>query len=325
MGFIRKAAAIAAAVALTAAGVVASPAHADPAPGQYKKYVALGDSFAAVGSVSQFEWNDRPLCIRSKDNYPRQLAGRLGLSGPDQFLDATCAWARTQDYWGPQHTPVPFANPQTQADAVTPDTDLVTLTFGGNPSAMFLTAACVGAYTGLHSRPNAVDASSSYPPQVWRALYDAKRQADSLGLGCASGAPAIAKANENFYWEYLDIVRDVKRRAPHAEVRVVGYYDIIGDPNKLCLSTGGMGVEDVHFIKDYIAGLNDVARRVAADAGAVYVDSPTETNGICADTQREGTAPGILGVGPLEGDDAIPFHPTKFGQARTADTVFQSL
>ena len=91
----------------------------------YRHYVALGDSYAAMGSVLPGRWTGGPpQCIRTADSYPSVLAESLR---PAEFVDATCAGAVTAHLWGVRDGIVP-----PQFDALRPDTDLVTLSIGGN-------------------------------------------------------------------------------------------------------------------------------------------------------------------------------------------------
>ena len=91
----------------------------------YRHYVALGDSYAAMGSVLPGRWTGGPpQCIRTADSYPSVLAESLR---PAEFVDATCAGAVTAHLWGVRDGIVP-----PQFDALRPDTDLVTLSIWGN-------------------------------------------------------------------------------------------------------------------------------------------------------------------------------------------------
>lgn len=310
---------LAAAAISILAGTAATPAFAASEPATYHKYVAIGDSFASVGSITQFDVVDRPLCARSNDNYPRQLAARLGLSGPEQFRDESCGFARTKDYWRPQHVPVPFTNPLTQAEAITPDTDLVTVTLGGNPSTEDALAACLPAVLGFNGETNPLSSTSSYPAGVREAIEAMQQSSSRTGVGCGNGTGTVAQTNREYHDDYLAIVRDIQRRAPHAQVRVVGYFDVVGDAEQTCPDLGAATLEDRLWIKNYIKGLNDVGRQVAAETGTVFVEPPANPQGMCSDPDvREASFLGIP-------DNGIPFHPNSKGQARVAEEIFKTL
>lgn len=183
-------------------------------------------------------------------------------------MDETCGFARTSDYWGPQHFPLPFTNSRTQADAITPDTDLVTVTFGGNPSSLDLAASCFPSLLGLNGGLNMYDAGSSFPPQLWVATQAFKEWVKQFNFTCENAQPAIENSTRNFYWDLRNIVEDIKRRAPHAEIRVVGYLDIVGDPDQTCIEMGGFTHKDRVFYEE----LHRADERCFAAGGAGYRD-----------------------------------------------------
>ncbi|WP_280385245.1 SGNH/GDSL hydrolase family protein [Nocardia wallacei] len=119
----RALAALAAAPALLLAGAPA--AQATPT---FERYVALGDSAAAVGTLDRLQPGSSPGCLRAADNYPSVLARSLGVAS---FTDVSCAGAQTQHMTVPQTPRVGPPNPA-QFEALTADTDLVTITIGAN-------------------------------------------------------------------------------------------------------------------------------------------------------------------------------------------------
>ena len=86
------------------------------------KYVAMGSSFAAGPGITESADDPPHRCGRSQDNYPHQLARRLGLS----LIDVSCSGATTAHILGAWNELPP------QIDAVDADTRLVTITIGGN-------------------------------------------------------------------------------------------------------------------------------------------------------------------------------------------------
>ena len=106
--------------AMAVAAVFAGAAEAAP------RYTALGDSFAAGPLIPN------PLaplgCLKSSNNYGR-IAQRT-LAFPE-YRDATCSGARTDHMTAPQNVSPGGPNPP-QLDSLSTDTQLVTLTIGGN-------------------------------------------------------------------------------------------------------------------------------------------------------------------------------------------------
>ncbi|NNH75777.1 SGNH/GDSL hydrolase family protein [Nocardia uniformis] len=120
--------AIAAALSITTVGAV--PTESAP---RFDKYVALGDSAAAVGSVDKLKPDSPRFCRRAEDNYPSVLAHTLGVT---EFVDVSCSGAKPSNMTAPQYGMNGPPNPP-QLDALTPDTDLVTITIGANDVGAF--------------------------------------------------------------------------------------------------------------------------------------------------------------------------------------------
>ena len=135
---------------LVAAAVVVgmfsmSPARCPPRPAsapaaKYKKYVALGDSYTSAPLVPLPDLLSLG-CLRSINNYPKQLAAQLQVTA---FADVSCGGADTTNMTQPQSTPLGTFPPQ--FDALTADTDLVTVGIGGNDFSVFgdITGTCPG-------------------------------------------------------------------------------------------------------------------------------------------------------------------------------------
>lgn len=108
----------------------------DDAP--WKQYVALGDSFSSGESSAPFEpatdINGTNECHRSvTDAYPRFLMNHSSANvGLVNFV--ACSGATTDNVWGYQTpgTQEGLWNEQPQINSLTNDTDVVTLTIGGN-------------------------------------------------------------------------------------------------------------------------------------------------------------------------------------------------
>ncbi len=109
-----------------------SPATPEPPlPGPVHRYVALGDSYTA-GPLIPWVRGQPTSCLRSSRNYPALLAEWLQ---PGSVVDVSCSGADTRDLSRPQQG---FGTPVApQLDAVTADTDLVTLGMGGNDFDLF--------------------------------------------------------------------------------------------------------------------------------------------------------------------------------------------
>lgn len=95
-------------------------------------YVALGDSFAAMGGRDQ-RLRGEPFCLRSTGNYPELIHADV--------TDVTCQGAVTDDLLRPRATP--DGQLAAQMDALDETTTLVTLSIGGNDLGFGDVAGCI--------------------------------------------------------------------------------------------------------------------------------------------------------------------------------------
>ncbi|MEV7245268.1 SGNH/GDSL hydrolase family protein [Streptomyces sp. NPDC093248] len=251
-------------------------------------YAALGDSYSAASGVLPVDLSS-PLCLRSTANYPHVLASRTGA----RLTDVTCGAAQTKDFTASQY---PGVAPQ--ANAVTADTDLVTLTIGGNDNGTFINAilSCgtAGVLTGGKGSPCKDKYGTSFDDAIDANTYPALKQA----LG------------------------SVRAKAPGARVAVLGYPWITpatADPDcfvKLPVASG-----DVPYLHAMQAHLNAVVRRAAEEAGATYVDFAQASAGHDA-CQAVGTR----WIEPLLfGRNIVPVHPNALGEQRMAERTMTVL
>ena len=264
----------------------AQPASA-LAPGD--KYVALGDSYASVGSLTAPQLKN-PICSASMDNYAHKVAQRHGL----QLDDATCAWALTFNYDHPQNHVLPFTALTGQREHLTPDTKLVTITLGGNDAGASLGfAACL------------------------------LRAVTGLGLSCRTTTEGILEHLRNdpgvdgrtLLQREVDIIKDVKHRAPDAKIIVTGYMNA-SKPENWCLKDGFLTKDEREFIAEAIDKVNEVVKEAADQTGVTYVAPPNEDKGWC-DGIGSQASNSLLGLT----DNTLPAHPTAAGQQRMADAI----
>lgn len=127
---------------LALAGLLATAACANSGPtpkvekphGAFSSYVAIGDSNTAGPGIHPVDPGSG-LCARAKRNYPALLAEELKISS---VRDVSCTAAVTDDIT--KMRPITSQVPGAMLDAVTPDTDLVTVSMGANDG---------GAWTGI--------------------------------------------------------------------------------------------------------------------------------------------------------------------------------
>lgn len=264
---------------VTAVGLAVAPAvqAADPL-----EYVALGDSYSAGSGVLPVDTTALP-CMRSTANYPHVLAARTGA----HLKDVTCGAAQTKDFSQAQY---PGIAPQ--LDALSADTDLVTLTIGGNDNGTFIDALLACGSAGI------VTAGQGHP---CKSLYGSSFT-DTVD---SSTYPAVKAA--------LQAVRD---RAPNARVAVLGYPWILpatADPT--CFAKMPIASGDVPYLRDLQTHLNGAAQRAADETGATFVDFSAASEG------HDGCQPsGTRWIEPvLTGTNFVPVHPNALGETRMAE------
>lgn len=237
---IRSAKALVAAVAAAAVALLLGAAPgiaAETDPGL--RYVALGDSYTAAPFVPSVLLANG--CVRSTNNYPHVVARTLDLTA---FVDVSCSGAQTKDMFVSQ---LPGVGPQ--LDAVTPDTDVVTLGIGGNDFGVFGTL--VGFCTTLYPS----DPTGAPCRDVMRADGRDRLLAD------------VAQIRERV----RAVIAAVKQRAPQAQVIVVGYPQFAprhgSCPDLLPLARG-----DLRYANQVNQRLTLALRRAAAQQHVDYVD-----------------------------------------------------
>ncbi len=270
----------AAAVLATTAALGASPALAADTP--VDRYVALGDSYASgAGVPDQVD----SACTRSNRNYPALVNTALA---PTAHKDVTCGGATTVHMTSAQNSSAP-----PQFDALSSDTDLVTLTIGGNDigfANIILRCVSLGAFN-----PAGSPCKNSY---TWNGT-------DRLATTINATAPKITAA-----------IDGIRQRAPQARILVTGYPAILPDDGSNCPSVVSIAKGDAPWLRDTHKRLNTMIATQAAARGAQYVDTYTKSVGhdICKPA-------GTRWMEPLITSAAAPFHPNAAGEQAMADAV----
>lgn len=270
-------------------GQSAPPASPD-LPGPVDRYVALGDSYTSAPLVPVTDVANG--CFRSTGNYPALVARVLGA----HLVDRSCGGATTAHLWRRQFPAVP-----PQLSAVTPGTDLVTLGIGGNDGGVFgrMLSACTRAGSGAAS-----PSGSSTPCRDRMATADG---GDLLLDAVAAGRDDVVRA-----------VRAIERRAPRAEVLLVGYPRLL-TAGRTCPELP-LAAGDYAYVERVNRGLNDNLRYAARRTGASYVDvwAASRRHDICSDQ------PWVNGS-RTDRQRAAAFHPFAMEQEAVAQLVVRAL
>jgi GDSL-like Lipase/Acylhydrolase family len=243
------------------------------------RYVALGDSYSAASGVLPIDLS-APQCLRSVRNYPHVIAGAAGA----QLKDVTCGAAETSHFFESQY---PGVAPQ--LDAVKQDTQLVTMTIGGNDSGVFINTILACGTAGLST------------------LGQGSPCKDRYGTSFEDTIRAIT------YPALVNALNAVRAKAPAAKVAILGY-PWITPASGGCFTRMPVAQGDVPYVRGIQATLNDAVRRAAAVTGAAYVNLDAASNG------HDACKPiGVRWVEPvLQGTNPVIVHPNALGEAEMA-------
>ncbi|MFD8430345.1 SGNH/GDSL hydrolase family protein [Streptomyces coelicoflavus] len=279
-------------------GATALPANADEAGGRGRvaegaraagapvgHYAALGDSFSS-GAGIPIETD--ATCGRSDHNYPSLVAAATDAA---ELTDVTCSGAETRHVTQAQNTVPP------QADAIRPDTSVVTVGIGGNDLdlAGVIKRCVLLAYLAPHGSP----CKNSY------ALFGT----DEIGSRIEATGPRIA-----------DTLRTVRAKSTRAKVLLVGYPSIVPDDGSTCRETIPLATGDFAWLRDKTKQLNAMLAQQAATHGATFIDTygPSVGHDACKPA-------GVRWLEPAGSETGAGLHPNAAGHRSTAATIVTAL
>ena len=247
------------------------------------QYVALGSSFAAGMGLGRRDPGSPFVCMRTLNGYPKHLARLRSLS----LVDVSCSGATARSVLVGGKA---FLAPQ--LGALRPDTELVTLTMGGND------VGYVGDLTFLAARGRS-SLLGWYARTIWKGpTPPGDRDFDQLRTALS---------------ETLDQIRLL---APHARI-VVATYPTLLPATGTCAELG-LEERDAVAMRNVGDRLAEVTMAVARDRGAIVVDM----NAIGADHHVCSFEPWVNGGAPGSG---MPFHPNLAGAEATAKAISGAL
>ncbi len=251
--------------------------------GAVPQYVAMGSSYAAGPGISPVVDGSPIRCARSANNYAHVFARARRLS----LVDVTCSSATTVDVLkGGQ-----FGLPP-QLDAVSAETQLVTVTIGGN-DVFFManliamscgpdTPAARSVLGGCIVRPHALVADR------FASLADSLRQ----------------------------IVAGARQRSPKARVVFVNYFTVL--PDQGTCARIALTAEQADQMRAVAARLAEITRQVAHQSQADLLDVArlSRAHNACS------TDPWVSGANPEPGASIPPFHPTLAGMQAVGAALY---
>lgn len=200
---------------------------------RYAHYVALGDSFAALGPTAA-STTGPDACHRSTRNYAALLAERPDVGELD---DVTCGGAQIPDMTSSQipRTPPQFA-------ALAPHTDLVTLSIGGNDIGFGDMVRCI-----------------VQTPRV------------ATGAPCRDRLEhTVTDALDDLGSRLDDVYAGIRERSPDARIITTAYLPLVPDHGG-CRFVSRMSPGDVTWARHVTERINMVVTDAAARAGGESV------------------------------------------------------
>jgi hypothetical protein len=251
-------------------------------------WAGLGDSYAAGPLIPNQQLN--PLgCLRSDHNFAHLAAATLGRS----LADASCSGAKTDDMTASQDV-TPGPNPP-QFNALTADTQIVTLQIGGND---------IGFTSILQ---NCATANPFAHPCRDRYVVNGH---DTLAEKIDATAPKVAA-----------VLQGIHTRSPQAKVFVVNYAAILPESGIGCWPQVPIAFSDVSYLRGVEKNLNAMLAQQATANGARIVDDYTASIG-----RDACKSPSTRWVEPLvPANLAAPFHPNARGEAGIAAVVVSAV
>ncbi|NEA28491.1 SGNH/GDSL hydrolase family protein [Actinomadura bangladeshensis] len=206
---------------LTALALLAAPASAEsPAYSPDTQYVAMGDSFSsglgAPGATVD--------CGRSPQGYPTLWANAHGIT---KFTDVTCGGAVTDDVLAEQ------------ISGLNAETDVVTITIGGNDTA--------------------------WGDQVLTCMLSGDTACTDTVDEAVAGLPAVATKVDATY-------AAMRQAAPNAKVYVLGYPNLF-EETAGCAAWAVPNQYQRKELNRFASALNQSLARSAAKAGFSFTDA----------------------------------------------------
>lgn len=249
-------------------------------------YVALGDSYTSGPLISTVR-SDPSGCARSTNNYPAFLAEWLEVRS---YRDVSCSGAATPDVAAPQELLFGGTSAPPQRRALSSETDLVTVGLGGNDFDIFSRLSNCG-------EPLAAEAAQT----------------------CALDPAALTRDAAKVEDRLVGALRIVARRAPQAEIVVVGYPQVL--PERGTCPTLGVEASEAEAARQVSRRLNASQRAAARRTGATWVDLTEVSIGHDACAGKDAWTTGSEFV---PGQPA-PLHPRIEGMRGAAAAVFHAL
>jgi lysophospholipase L1-like esterase len=288
--------------ATVAAVTVAAPAAAAPPADRItggEEYVSLGSSFAAGPGLPLA--GGPAFCSRSTLNYPQLVAAAFD---PNlRLTDASCSGATVNNVVDtPQEQPfVPSNTVPPQITAVTENTDLVTITVGGNDVNYLLDLFRNSCAIGVNGQDPTLGPATSFV--------------------CTPVDPSASNraAFEGLTNELIAMVGEIRAIAPDARIVLVDYLTILPQNGKPCAALP-LTREEIRYSLEVARQLQLATKHAAQRTGVELVElskASRHHDACSADPWVNGWGASV----PLN----ARYHPNAAGMQAAADLIIDQL
>lgn len=257
----------------------------------YHHLVSLGSSMAAGPGIVPIV--DKA-AMRSGRNYPHLLAERLGA----RLTDLTVSGATTATVLDTPQRTMRGTTFEPQINGVPADTDLATVTIGGN-DLKYVVTLFAGSLFG----------QVRWVPGIGRWAATLAQQVAPLPTD-----DAVAKVTEGI----ASVVERLRERAPGVRVVLVDYLTFIGPDTRSSFELP-LHPSQLEHVRAVGSALEGAFAAAAAQTGADLVRASEASRGHAIGSSQ----PWVVGLRRKAG--AAPFHPNAEGMRAVADLIADQL
>lgn len=270
---------------LLTAGLAAYPsaAHAET---EGVDYVNMGDSFSAGSGnlplVRGFDYR----CLQSKRNWAHTIAALKGY----RLTDVSCGGAQTKDFTTSQ-----FRGLAPQLDALSDDTDLVTLSIGGNDNGTLIKAATACGAAAIST----LGLSNPCERKHGDSFAETIRTSTHANLVAAFTA--------------------IREKAPNARIVAANYLWLL-PPTRGCFPIMPIARGDVPYLRALQTALSDAIEQAAQETGVEFLDFSVMSEGRDACRRAD-----VRWVEPVIIPKLAVIHPNVAGETAMARHAIDAL
>lgn len=268
------------------------------------KYVALGSSFAAGPSIDPIIQKDAG---RSGNNYAHLLAAKLNANLTDLSVSGATLLSVLRET---QTTTLTMAKFPPQTDQIPADTNIVTLTAGGNDLGYSRDMIMESVDNAIHAK---VITTISSAISAAKAMFSSSSQA----------AQTSNATPEEVTTRFIEVIDKIHMKAPKAKIYLVEYLEVFTDDSKTGDGTNLTADQIKKFRKTSadLAGAYCAAAKARPEVTLIRTAEASKAHGL--GSAKPWVTPFDL-VSMMKGQ-STPYHPNKIGMQAVADLIYAAM